>query len=99
MDLKSLIAAQDTKSLPPHPALLDNGPLYTPDPVVSARTNRSPFGQREAANHLKIYGGSADAIDWMMNGIRLITETASSAEWAFERKGKRLVNERGVETP
>lgn len=100
MDLKSLIAAQDGKAIPAHPALLDAGLQYTPDPVVmGTRTNKAPFGQREASRHLMAYGGQTDAIDWVMNGVRLITETASSAEWGFERKGIRLHNEVGPESP
>lgn len=103
MNLKSFITAQDAgaKAIPAHPALLDAATNYVPDPVVmgGVTRNRTPFGQREAARHLNAYGGSSDAIDWVMNCVRLITETASAAEWAFEDNGVRLVNHKGPESP
>jgi len=54
---------------------------------------RTPFGQRTAARHLAAYGGKTDAIDWVMDCVRLITETASNAEWHFEKKGVKYLPE------
>lgn len=57
------------------------------------------YSQREAARHLEAYGGDKDGIDAVMNATRLISQTASSAAYHFERGTTRLENERGVDTP
>ena len=53
-------------------------------------------GQRLAARgtraHLSAYGG-AEAIDWVMDCVGLIADTASNAEYHFEKGGKQLVPE------
>lgn len=57
------------------------------------------YSQREAARHLEAYGGDKDGIDAVMNATRLISQTASSATYHFERGSTRLETERGVDTP
>ena len=95
MDLKSLVLAQSgQKAVLAHPALLQK------EPPITVRGFEQPdrrvaFGQREASRHLQAYGGSHDAIDWVVNCVKLISETASEANWHFERNGERLVNRKG----
>lgn len=57
------------------------------------------YTQREAARHLEAYGGQNDAIDAVMNAVRLIMQTASGAKYHFERGGTTLQAERGPDTP
>src|SRR5215207_2159751 len=47
---------------------------------------------RSARAHLSAYGG-ADSIDWVMDCVSLISDTASNAEYHFERGGKTLIPE------
>lgn len=101
MDFKGLIRAQDSgqKAIPATPSLLAfaNQPVVVPTGEGSTRT---PFGQREAARHLQSYGGKEDAIDWVMDCVRLITETASNADWFLRDKdGKKLATHRRPDTP
>jgi HK97 family phage portal protein len=82
--------AQSGKAIPAHPALTDSG---TPIEIVdlgSTRRRRGPFSQSEAKRHLNAYGGQSDAIDHVMNCIRLYCDAASSAEWHLEKKGDKL---------
>jgi HK97 family phage portal protein len=94
VDFKAMIRAQggaSQKAFPATPDLLA-GPTQ---PIVvdgPART-RMPFGQREAGRHLNAYGGKTDAIDWVMDCVRLISETASSADWHFEQRGTTFIPE------
>lgn len=78
-----------TKAIPNIPALREAATLtYSADDSKRVRT---PFGQREAARHLQAYGGDNDAIDWVMNCVKLIVETASSADWhLLDDKGEPL---------
>lgn len=81
---------QDGKAIPAHPALRDNG---TPIEVVDlgdGRRRRGPFAQGEAKRHLNAYGGKNDAIDHVMNCVRLYCDAASSAPWHLEKKGEKL---------
>jgi HK97 family phage portal protein len=94
VDLKAMMRAQAgaaQKAFPATPDLMA-GPTQ---PIIvdgPART-RTPFAQREAGRHLNAYGGKVDAVDWVMDCVRLITETASSAEWHFEQKGVSYIPE------
>ena len=90
------VPQQDAKALQPHPALM------SPDPITvrgGRDGRRVGFSQREAPRHLQAYGGRQDAIDWVMDCVRLIAETASDAEWYFEQKGERLLNHEGPQSP
>jgi len=93
MDLKSFVRAQEprygTKAIPNIPALREAATLtYSADDSKRVRT---PFGQREAFRHLQAYGGDNDAIDWVMNCVKLIVETASTADWhLLNNKGEQL---------
>jgi HK97 family phage portal protein len=102
VDVKSLILAQDApaqKALPYYPPLVE-GPTQ---PVVLSGpiSKRGSFSQKTAARHLSAYGGKHDAIDWVMNCVRLIAETASNAEYHFEKKGTKYIPEweRAADTP
>jgi len=93
MDFKSFVRAQDAgaKAIVAHPALLSDDPVITVRGLEGAN-RRVAFGQREAGRHLSAYGGKSDAIDWVMNCVKLISETASEADWHFEKDGERYVN-------
>lgn len=97
-----MIRAQDGaagKAIGAYPDLMA-GPTQ-PISVGGSPRVSTPFGQRTAGRHLNAYGGSVDAIDWVMDCIRLITETASSAAWHFEKGGVTYIHEkdRGEHTP
>lgn len=95
MDLKSFVQrASGSKAIPAHPVLLQGEPPITVR-GFNQPERRVAFGQREAGRHLAAYGGSVDAIDWVMNCVKLIAETASEADWHFERDGEKLVNHKG----
>lgn len=99
--MKSLILAPnqsvDTKAIPAYRPLLQG----STDPILITGPNktRTPFGQREAGRHLQAYGGANDAIDWVMACVKLIVETASTADWHFEEYGKKLVRQKTPESP
>lgn len=103
MDFKAIFRAQDAgydgKAIPAHPALLD----LNSDPVVVPTREgktRTPFGQREASRHLQAYGGANDSMDWVVDCIRLITETAGNADWFLrDKEGNKLVTHRLPDTP
>jgi HK97 family phage portal protein len=57
------------------------------------------FTNQKAARHLKAYGGDADAIDWVMDCVRLIIETTSNAEYHFEQDGEILVPRPSAQNP
>lgn len=81
---------QEGKAIPAHPALRDNG---TPIEVVtsgSQKRQRGPMSQTEAKRHLNAYGGKNDAIDHVMNCVRLYCDAASTAPWHLEKKGEKL---------
>lgn len=100
MDFKALIRAQSSeKAFPATPALL----AYANEPAIvptAEGRSRTPFGQREAGRHLQAYGGSHDAIDWVMDCVRLIVETAGNAEWFLrDADGNKLVKHKLPDTP
>lgn len=102
VNFKSFVRAQEassSKAIPYHPALVE-GP--TQPAVVSGPARvRTPFGQRTASRYLQVYGGKDDAIDWVMDCVRLISETASNAEYHFEKKGVKYIHpdDREPDTP
>lgn len=102
MDFKGFFQAQDAaignKAIGYDPRLVD---AVGPEPLMlnSPARTRTPFGQREAARHLESYGGVHDAIDWVMDCVRLIAETSSNAEWHFEKDGEKFVTHRTPDTP
>jgi HK97 family phage portal protein len=88
--------------------VLQNPPAPMKASVAPARQvgapiiNSQPFerySQREAGRHLEAYGGASDGIDAVMNAVRLIMQTASQANYHFERGGTLLEKERGPDTP
>lgn len=83
--MRAQAPAAEGKAIPAYPDLMA-GPTQPVSVSGPART-RTPFGQRTAGRHLNAYGGKVDAIDWVMDCVRLIVETASSAEWHFEKQG------------
>jgi HK97 family phage portal protein len=90
VSLLDFFMAQDGKAIPAHPALLDNG---TPIEVVdlgNGKRRKGPFSQTEAKRHLNAYGGKNDAIDHVMNCVRLYCDAASAAPWHLEKKGEKL---------
>lgn len=99
--LKALVRAQEGKALPAHPALMGRDPIVVRNDGVGG--GRSPrrvsFQQPEAGRHLNAYGGVHDSIDWVMNCVRLIAETASDAQWYFEKDGEKLLNHKGKDAP
>jgi HK97 family phage portal protein len=102
MDFKAMIREQggaSGKAIGAYPDLMA-GPTQ-PISVGGSPRVSTPFGQRTAGRHLNAYGGNVDAIDWVMDCVRLITETASSAEWHFEKQGVRYIPEsqRDEQTP
>lgn len=68
--------------------LLDQSTPLTFKPQ-GAKSKRTRLAQLSANRHLQAYGGT-DAIDWVMDCVRLIAETARTAEYHFEKEGKRL---------
>lgn len=51
---------------------------------------RGPMSQTEAKRHLNAYGGKHDAIDHVMNCVRLYCDAAATAPWHLEREGEKL---------
>jgi HK97 family phage portal protein len=90
MSLLDFFMAQQGKAINPHPALRNDG---TPIEVVDLgdrKRRRGPFTQPEAMRHLNAYGGKSDAIDHVMNCVRLYGDAAAVADWHLERDGERL---------
>lgn len=52
-------------------------------------SGRTRLAGKAGARHIQAYGGT-DAIDWVMDCVDLISQTASNAEYHFERNGSRL---------
>lgn len=100
MDFKSFVRAQDpgAKAIPNAPHFSDPGLSNQVSTNGPARV-RTPFGQREAGRHLQAYGGANDAIDWVMDCVKLIIETASGAEYHFEKNGQKFVKQRALDAP
>jgi HK97 family phage portal protein len=90
VSILDFFSAQEGRAIPAHPALRDNG---TPIEIInlgSGTRRKGPFSQSEAMRHLNAYGGKNDAIDHVMNCIRLYCDAASNAEWHLEKKGEKL---------
>lgn len=88
LDFKSLWRAQDGKAIPNHPALTRDEPatIYSP----GAASVRAQLSQREATRHLQAYGGKKDAIDWVMDCVRLYADAASTAPWYLKKDDQKL---------
>lgn len=101
MDLKAWVRAlnpqADSKAILAHPALLDHDTPLVYRADGNAR-HKAALSQREASAHLAAYGGH-EAIDWVMDCVRLVVETAASAEWHFEEEGTRMLNQRNSLLP
>ena len=54
-----------------------------------AGSPRRKLSGRSASRYIEAYGGT-DAIDWVMDCTDLIAQTASNADYHFERNGKKL---------
>jgi phage portal protein BeeE len=90
MALLDFFAQQEGKAIPNHPALRSNG---EPVEILDLNTRdrkKGPISQEEAARHTNAYGGKHDAIDHVMNCVRLYSDAASNADWYLERDGKKL---------
>lgn len=72
-------------------AFTGSDPVMIQGPGTSTRA-RTPFSQEEAPRHLQAYGGKEDAIDWVMNCVRLIAEISASADWGFEKHGIKYID-------
>lgn len=70
---------------------------FPPDPIYAGSTT-TRFTSRNAATHLSAYGGE-QAIDWVMDCVRLIAESASNAEYHFLKEGKKLLPEKSPSDP
>jgi len=64
------------------------GPQAVPNLGLGGTPTKRLDG-KSAARHMQAYGGT-EAIDTAFNCTRLIAETASNAEYHFERNGKKL---------
>lgn len=83
-----------TKGIPDLPYLHDIKEVVTlqnPTDGTAQPRQRPKLSQREAARHLQAYGGRNDAIDWVMNCVRLIAETAAAAPYHWEKDGEIFV--------
>lgn len=65
------------------------GPQALPNLGLAGSPERRLSG-KAAKRYTQAYGGT-DAIDWVMDCTDLIAQTASNAEYHFERGGKKLV--------
>lgn len=98
--LTTLAEAQQGKALAYHPALANDGtPVEILDLGSGGARKRGRLTQREAPRHINAYGGQNDAVDWVMDCVRLYTDGASSASWFLEEKGERLHKERTDKLP
>lgn len=90
MALLDFFTAQQGKAIPAHPALMDQS---TPIDIVDLggpTRKRGPISQTEAKRHLNAYGGKDDAIDWVMDCVRLYCDSAANAPWHLEKKGEKM---------
>lgn len=95
--LQNLVRSQlEAKAIPAHPILMDR---TTPIAVVE-RGGSEPgrITQREAPRHLQAYGGN-EAIDWIMDCVRLYADTVSNASYHFRKNGKELYREEDDHIP
>jgi HK97 family phage portal protein len=99
-DFKRALRGQaEGKAIPAHPALLTRDPITIYSPGANSGDGRPRISQREAPRHINAYGGSEDAIDWVMDAVKLYERAAGASEWHLERKGKKVWLERQEETP
>lgn len=69
-------------------------PGYAPGWRVS-----TPMSQREALSHGQVYGGR-DSIDWLMDAVNMITNSASGSTYHFEdESGEKFVVEKDPTDP
>lgn len=93
---RAAAAQAEGKALNDHPALHGIDPVSTYSP--GANRTDATLSQREAPRHLQAYGGR-EAIDHVLNCVRLYAETASTADWHLEKDGKILVRDKTPDTP
>lgn len=93
---RALRAQAEGKALGAHPALMSADPISTY--ALGAARQDATLSQREAARHVQAYGGD-QAIDWIMDCVRLYADTTSTAEWHLERDGKRLLRTKNDGSP
>lgn len=90
VSLLDFFTAQEGRAIPAHPALRDSGTPIEIVNVGSGQRRKGPISQSEAKRHLNAYGGKSDAIDHVMNCVRLYCDAASAAPWHLEKKGEKL---------
>jgi HK97 family phage portal protein len=88
--------ARGQKAIPAVPQLLDGEPMQIVSP---GRTDtQGQISQRGAKRHFEAYGGP-QAIDWVMDCIRIYSDATKDAGYYFERDGKRVEPTRTPSTP
>ncbi len=90
-------ASAGRKAIADHPALHGLDPVSTYSPGASR--SDAVISQREAPVHGRTYGGGGDAIDWVMDCVRLYADTTSAAEWHLERDNKPMVRKKDDGSP
>lgn len=65
------------------------GPETLPNLGISGYAAKRRLTGKTAERHMQAYGGT-DAIDWVMDCVDLIAETASNADYHFERGDQKL---------
>lgn len=71
---------------------------FPDDPVYAGTPSTSRFSNRNASTHLSAYGGD-QAIDWVMDCVRLIMESASNADYHFNKDGDKLLRAKSPSDP
>jgi HK97 family phage portal protein len=87
-------ATQEPRRLGEQRARLDAKAVAPQDsaPVFGAGVARRRLSAPNSTNrHLDAYAGGDDAIDWVMDAVSLIADTAAAAPTHFERDGKLVV--------
>lgn len=86
--LERIIMGQaESKAIPAVPQLLDGEPMQVVSP---GRTDtQGLISQRESSRHFTAYGGS-QAIDWVMDCVRVYSDAAKDAGFYFEQNGNRV---------
>ena len=97
-DLQRAFRAQaGGKALPDHPVFHDNVPVSVYAPGASRQD--ALISQREANLHMDAYGGN-QAIDYLMDGINLYSDTVATAKWRLmENEDTPYVREKNKNTP
>lgn len=86
------------KAIPDHPALRGGVPVQILDMNSPKDRKRGPFSQSEANRHLQSYGGN-DAVDWVMDCVRLYCDSITDAPWHLEKEEERLYEKKTDLTP